>query len=64
MFVAEALVFERDENGRPEAARGHDDAIFAKGLKELARRKILRDGLVELKSAVRPKLEFDPIDEY
>jgi hypothetical protein len=59
--IVECLVFERDEKGKAEAARGHDDAVFAVGLRELARQKIIRDGEVALVSRVKPKVAEDPL---
>lgn len=55
MEVAECLVFERNEKGKAEAARGHDDAIFALGLRELARRHLIESGEVEVLARVNPR---------
>lgn len=61
MEIMEALVFERDEKGRAEAARGHDDALFALGLRELARKKLLSMGDLQLQSVIRKKAPDDPL---
>lgn len=65
IFVQECLVFERHhKTGKPRAARGHDDSVFAEGFRELARKKLIADGLVSLASKARPEAGMDPIDRF
>lgn len=63
LFVQECISFERSpKTGRPEAARGHDDSIFAEGMREIARKKLIADGLVSISSKPRAKrAEGDPL---